>query len=102
MKYSLLIDNTRDFPTHFTIRTKQAAEEFFFAISGNILFDIIYLDFDLGDGNGLEVLEEIFANNVQFDKIQIITMNPGGRLQLEGCLRDNGYFRDEQDYWGIK
>jgi CheY-like chemotaxis protein len=100
MKYSLLIDDIRDFHTHFTVRSKQAAIEFCQAVEGNtIQFDIVYLDFDLGDGTGLEVLKHLLTCEVSFDRLQIITMNPCGRQQLEGYLKDNGYHKDELGYW---
>lgn len=99
MKYSLLIDDIRDFHTHFTIRTKEAAVEFCIIINDNIQFDIVYLDFDLGDGTGLEVLKQIFFSNISFEKIQIITMNPYGRKQLENYLEDNNCHKDKQGYW---
>jgi hypothetical protein len=102
VKYSLLIDDIRDFHTHFTIRSKQAAIDFFTPMITNsgIEFDIVYLDFDLGDGTGLEVLKCILAHRPDsFERLQIITMNPCGRQQLEGCLKDNGYYRDELGYW---
>ena len=36
---------------------------------------------------------------VKFEKIQLITLNPCGRVQLEGCLKDNKFYKDEQGYW---
>lgn len=104
MKYSLLIDDIRDFHCHFTVRSKEAAIEFFNNIiyaptCCRLKFDIIYLDFDLGDGTGLDVLKQLLHWNIQFERIQIITMNPAGRVQLEGCLKDNGFHRDELGYW---
>lgn len=99
MKYSLLIDDIRDFHCHFTIRSAESAMEFCIVVKDNIQFDTVYLDFDLGDGTGLEVLKQMLFNNVQFERIQIITMNPCGRVQLEGCLKDNGFHRDELGYW---
>lgn len=100
MKYSLLIDDIRDFHCHFTIRTKQSAIDFFSAITGSFIkFDIIYLDFDLGDGTGLEVLRWMFVRSIDFEKIQIIAMNPCGRKQLEGCLKDNGFHKNNEGYW---
>jgi response regulator of citrate/malate metabolism len=100
MKYSLLIDDIRDFHCHFTVRNQTAAIDFIRAVKCNIIeFDTIYLDFDLGDGTGLEVLKNIITYEVNFERIQLITMNPAGRKQLENYLTDFGFHRDEEGYW---
>lgn len=99
MKYNLLIDDIKDFHTHFTIRTAKAAIEFCIVIKDSIQFDIIYLDFDLGDGTGLEVLKQMLFDNIDFEKIQLVTLNPCGRNQLENYLKDNGFHKDKQGCW---
>lgn len=87
----LLVDDIRDFHVDITIRTAKAAIEFFTAVGGNICFEKFYLDFDLGDGTGLEVLKHALFKNADLPDISLVTMNPVGLKQMANCLIDAGY-----------
>ena len=83
---TLLIDDTRNYDVDIILRSAKAAIEFFAAIKDKIVFSCIYLDFDLVNGTGLDVLKQIMANNVKFCKIKLVTFNIIGRKQMEFFL----------------
>ena len=87
----LLIDDVRNFNVDIVLRTAKAAIEFFIVVGDNISFEKVYLDFDLGDGIGLDVLKQAIFNNAIIPKIILVTMNPVGRKQMNDYLLDNGY-----------
>jgi hypothetical protein len=87
----LLIDDVRNFHADIVLRTAKAAIEFFIVVGDNMSFEKVYLDFDLGDGIGLDVLKQAIFSNAIIPKIILVTMNPVGRKQMGDYLIDNGY-----------
>lgn len=95
----LLIDDMRQLPADIIIRSKRAGTSFFYVVHDALSFDNTYLDFDLGDGTGLEVLEQALFANASLGRVHVITGNPSGREQLIACLKEHHYHRDD-DYAG--
>ena len=101
MKYTLLIDDVRKIHTDYVVRSKDAAIHFFHCFTDTMEFENVYLDFDLGDGDGLEVLKYAFFMNTIMKNVYLITMNPVGRKQLADYLIEQGYHKINETHYTI-
>ena len=63
----------------------------------------LILDHDLGDenirSNGHELLKIILGYDYKVDKIQLISMNPVGKKNMENSLLDAGYTKQYGDIY---
>jgi len=99
--YTLLIDDIREIHADYVVRSKEAAIYFFLCFEDVVKFENVYLDFDLGDGTGLEVLKYAFSKNVIMKNIYLITMNPVGRKQLANYLIEQGYHEVDESHYTL-
>jgi len=82
----LLVDDVRTFHVDCTVRNYKTAID----VIRHCSISLMYLDFDFGeDKSGLDILKDAFANLPK--RIQLVTMNPVGRKQMEDFLLANDY-----------
>ena len=75
----LLIDDQRSF-------CECIAKNYYagMTILKNVGIDRLFIDFDLGElKTGLDVLKDSYAEGVLPDEVQLVTMNPPGREQMD-------------------
>lgn len=87
-KNSLLIDDVRTFDVEHIARTPEEAKRIL--KEQNITH--LYLDHDLGvDESGYDIVNWAIENDCLPKWIQIVSMNPVGRMNIERALRSEGY-----------
>ena len=93
---SLLIDDAREIHATVTARNAEVAK----AVLGAMEFDRVYFDHDLGLGkSGYDVMNWMFQRGIYPPEIQLVTMNPVGRENMERALRSEGYEKRGGSSW---
>ncbi len=86
----LLVDDEKNIQCDIIVRTAHVAKIVLAGLHSEL--EGLYLDHDLGmDSSGLDVLKWAIQNDMLPNSVQLITMNPVGKKEMEFCLRDAGY-----------
>ena len=102
---TLLIDDTRNMTADFTARSFQEGID---ALKYLGPWDLLLLDHDLASFNPIDNKEltgydiaKFLESHPEFrpSKIQIITMNPVGRLNISNCLK--GFYTEKLGTWEL-
>lgn len=84
----LLIDDKRDLNCDVIARTPEAARRLL-AIGG---WECVCLDHDLGaEEDGYQIAKWAIENNLLPGKVQLVTSNPVGRMNLRAVLESGGW-----------
>jgi hypothetical protein len=99
VRMNLWVDDMRSPPVETSRDTYYWVKTFDGAVTmlsnSEFLYDVVHLDFDLGEGpNGLDVLKWMHEND-KWTLIRIHTQNPVGRQQMIDYISDVEYGRIE-------
>lgn len=90
-KLHVLIDDTRNLNADIIVRNGEAGLMVLQAFRSKV--EVVYLDHDLGLGSisGYEVLCRALFLDVLPNKVQLVTSNPVGRVNMYAALKQAGY-----------
>lgn len=91
-KIHLLIDDIRDLDMDIICRTGPLGFRALAYFQGDI--ECVYFDHDLGAGSnwdGYETMKRAFQAEIMPDKVQLVTSNPVGRMNMAELLIANNF-----------
>lgn len=93
----VLIDDVRDLNCDIIARDGQAGIKVLEAFKDEI--EVLILDHDLGDSiDGTYICNYMLDHKIFPPRIQLVTMNPVGRANMETILKSAGYNRKGNFY----